>query len=105
MASQAHTLDQPDRLGGPFWGSVFLHVSIAGVVLAVTVVGGRSSVQMGDPHGGGLGAVAITAVPSIKLPSSEGPPNPVANATESQVPEPPAKKKPVEKVKAPDPDA
>jgi protein TonB len=104
MASQAHTLDQPDRLSGPFWGSVFLHVSLAAVILGGTFISSNSA-QWGDPHGGGMGAVAITAVASIKLPAQEGPKNPVANPTESQVPEPPAKKRVIEKVKAPDPDA
>ncbi len=105
MTSQAHTLDQPERLAGPFWGSVILHISVAAFALAFTWAGSRSSVKWGDPHGGGLGAVAITPVKTIKLPSQDAPPNPLANDTESQVPSPPPTKKAVEKVKAPDPNA
>lgn len=105
MASHAHTLDQPDNLAQPFWGSVFLHVAMAASILGFTFIGNRSPVQWGDPHGGGMGSVAITPVATIKLPSKEGPANPLANETQSHVPEPPAKKKVVEKVKAPDPDA
>ncbi|HEV3196627.1 MAG TPA: TonB family protein [Bryobacteraceae bacterium] len=105
MASHAHTLDQPDSLSRPFWGSVFLHVATAALVLGFTFVGNRSPMQWGDPHGGGIGAVAITPVPTIKLPSKEGPPNPLANDTESHVPAPPPQKKAAEKVKAPDPKA
>ncbi len=52
-----------------------------------------------------MGSVAITPVPTIKLPSKDAPVNPVANDTESQAPEAPAKKKVVEKVKQPDADA
>src|SRR6202030_685690 len=42
---------------------------------------------------------------SIRLPSKDGPPNPLANDTESHVPAPPPKKKVVEKAKPPAPDA
>lgn len=105
MASHADILDQPERLARPFWGSVFLHVSVAAAMLSYAWIGNRSTVQWGDPHGGGMGSVIVTPVASIKLPSPEGPANPVANDTESHVPEPPAKKKAAEKVRAPDPDA
>lgn len=105
MPSHAHTLDQPGNLAKPFWSSVFLHVATAAVILSYGWVASRSPVQWGDPHGGGMGSVAVTPVASIKLPSKEGPVNPVANDTQSHVPEPPAKKKVAEKVNAPDPDA
>lgn len=105
MAAHAHTLDRPDNLAKPFWGSVFLHVSMAALVLGFTFAGNHSSVQWGDPHGGGMGAVAVTPVATIRLPSKDGPTNPLANNTESHVPAPPPKKKVVEKVKAPDPNA
>ncbi|MBZ5619849.1 MAG: TonB C-terminal domain-containing protein [Acidobacteriia bacterium] len=105
MASHADILDQPERLGRPFWGSVFLHVSVAAAILSYTWIGNRPTELMGDPHGGGIGSVAVTPVASIKLPSKEGPVNPVANDTQSHVPEPPAKKKAAEKVKPPDRDA
>jgi len=104
MESHAHMLDQPDHMARPFWSSVFLHAAIAATILGFTFAGGRSPVQWGDPHGGGMGAVAITPV-SIRLPSKDGPPNPLANDTESHVPAPPPQKKAVEKVKAPEPDA
>jgi protein TonB len=98
-------LDQPERLARPFWGSVILHVSVVAVLLYTWVAGKSSTPLFGDPHGGGFGSVAVTPVASIKLPSHDAPPNPVANDTQSHVPEPPAKKKAVEKAKAPDPDA
>jgi protein TonB len=105
MASHADILDQPDRLAKPFWGSVFLHIAIAAVLLSYGWVANRSTVQWGDPHGGGMGSVAVTPVASIRLPSKDAPPNPLANDTQSHVPAPPSQKKAAEKVKAPDPDA
>jgi protein TonB len=66
---------------------------------------GSHPVQWGDPHGGGMGSVAVTPVASIKLPSDATAFNPVANDTQSHVPEAPSKKKAIEKVKAPDRDA
>ena len=54
---------------------------------------------MGDTNGGRMGAVAVTPVHSIPLPSRSSTPNPVANPTESQVPTPPPKAKPIPKVK------
>jgi periplasmic protein TonB len=105
MASHADIMDQPERLARPFWGSLFLHVSVAAIILYTVWVGDKSTPLFGDPHGGGFGSVAVTPVASIKLPSQDAPANPVANDTQSHVPEPPAKKKAVEKAKAPDPDA
>jgi protein TonB len=105
MSSHADILEQPEPLARPFWGSMFLHVGIAAAILAYGWISSKSPVKWGDEHGGGFGAVAVTAVSSIKLPSEEARPNPVANPTESQIPEPPSSKKRVEKFKAPDRDA
>ena len=106
MAYHPDILDEQERLGRPLAGSVVLHLSFAGFILLYGWAGHKlfNVVQWGDPGGGGMGAVAVTPVSTIKLPSKEGPKNPVANNTESQVPEAPAKKKIVEKVK-PDADA
>ena len=105
MAAHADILDQPEHLSRPLAGSIVLHVSVAVLMLGYTWVRNQSPVQWGDPHGGGIGSVAVTPVASIKLPSRNAPPNPVANDTESHVPEAPAKKKSEPKVKAPDADA
>jgi protein TonB len=103
--SHADTLDARERLAKPFWGSLGLHVGMAALCLSYGWVASRSTTQFGDPHGGGMGSVEITPVPTIKLPSKDAPVNPVANDTESQAPEAPAKKKVVEKIKQPDADA
>ncbi len=96
---------------GPFLGSLLLHGGLAGLFVAATIahVFGDRVEQWGDPHGGRFGAVAVTPVGSIPLPNRASVPNPVANDTESQVPQAPPKPKvkpqPKPKELPPDPDA
>src|SRR5437588_10127825 len=105
MSGHANILDQPEHLGRPLAGSLVLHVSIAVVLLGYTWAANKGVEKWGDPGGGGMGAVSVNTVASIRLPSKTGPANPVASDTESMAPEAPAKKKVEPKVKAPDPDA
>jgi periplasmic protein TonB len=105
MTPHADILEQPERLRGPFVGSLVLHISVAAVFGGYGLIRTSSHVQWGDPTGGGIGSVAINAVRSIPLPSRSGAQNPVANDTESRVPEPLPKKKATPKTKAPEPDA
>jgi len=108
MSGRIDILDEPERLRGPFWGSVAFHAGMIGAFVAFTVIHPLGKVEhWGDPNGGGFGSVAVNAVPSIPLPNRGSLPNPVANDTESQVPQAPSKVKvkPQPKVKAPDPDA
>ncbi|HUA61214.1 MAG TPA: TonB family protein [Verrucomicrobiae bacterium] len=108
--AHADILDQQDRLTGFFWGSIALHVAIVGGLVLYNTVGGGSHVQWGSKTGGGIGSVAVNTTPAIPLPRSNGPENPVANPTKSEVPTPPATKakpapKPAVKPAAPEPDA
>jgi len=103
--SHADILDQPERLGKSFAGSILFHVALVGAVAAAGWIESRDKISLGDPNGGHFGAVAINPVASINLPSHEGPKNPVANDTESAVPTPVTKPKPAPKVQAPDPKA
>lgn len=105
MSPHVDILEQPEPLSRPFVGSLVLHVSIAAVLLSYTWVANRAPERWGDVNGGGMGAVAVNAVASIKLPTHNGPENPVASDTESLAPEAPAKKKVQPKAKTPDPDA
>src|SRR4029077_183021 len=99
-------LDEPERLRGPFWGSVLLHAGMFGAFVAATVIQPFGRVEhWGDPDGGRFGSVAVNAVASIPLPNRGVHPNPVAKDTESQVPQAPSKAKPQPKAKAPEPDA
>ena len=81
-------LDQPEPLNRAFGAAVTLHVTlIAGMGIYGWVSSHHES--FGAPDAGG-GAIGIEAVKSIPLLHS-GPQNPVANDTESQVPQQPAK--------------
>lgn len=96
--------DEREPLGKWLAGSIALHISVAAALLAHTIIHG-SPLLIGDPHGGGFGAVAVTTVATIPLPAKTGPVNPVANDTQSHLPTPPPQKKAQPKVKAPEPDA
>jgi periplasmic protein TonB len=111
MSARLDTLDEREGLRGPFLGSLLLHGGLAGlfVVATMTHLLERKVLVLGDPNGGRFGAVAVTPVGSIPLPNRAALPNPVANDTQSQVPQAPPKpkEKPQPKAKAlpPDPDA
>jgi protein TonB len=107
MAAHAGLLEQPERLAKPFWVSLTMHILVLGSLAASGLIQPRRLV-LGSPTGGGMGAYMVNPVKSIPLPNQGGPENPVANDTKSQVPTPPAPKdktKPVQKAKAPEPDA
>ena len=108
MASHADILDRPEPLTVPFWGSLIMHLLLIGGLSAGALLENRFHIRMGSQTGGGIGSVTVTPVASIPLPSSNGPNNPVANDTQSQVPTPPVPKekaKPAPKMKTPPPNA
>jgi protein TonB len=82
-------LDQHEGLKRPLLGSLLLHGGIAGLALLFTITKWGATERWGDPNSLGGGAVGITPVASIPLPARQGPQNPLANDTESQVPAPP----------------
>jgi len=90
----ADILDQRESLRAPFTGAVALHIAvIGGLAVYVYLYGHRE--LFGDKNAGGV-AVGIEAVKSIPLPHN-GPENPVAHDTQSQVPQEPAKQERVKK--------
>jgi len=104
MPSHTDILEERDSLGGPFLQSVLLHAAIAGLFVVSSMsytrsheVWGSATTQLGD-------AVQVNAVKNIPLPSRAGLVNPVANDTESQVPQAP-KPQPKQKAKPPEPKA
>jgi protein TonB len=103
--SHADTLDQTERLGTSFFGSLAFHGLLVAIALFAGWVENRNRISLGDPNGGRLGAVAVTPVSTIPLPSHAGPKNPVAVDTKSMLPTPVTKAKPAPKVTAPDPKA
>ncbi|HLK51231.1 MAG TPA: TonB family protein [Bryobacteraceae bacterium] len=105
MRQHGDILDQPDPLGRWLVASIIFHVCMAGSLALAYWTQQHNRMQLGDLNGGGIGSVAVTPVASIPLPSRSGPVNPVANPTESRVPEPVPKEKPKPEVKEPPPDA
>jgi protein TonB len=105
MKSRADILDQPEPLGRWLAASVMVHAAGVAAVFLANWVGIRSILQLGDVNGGGIGSVAVNVVTKIPLPSRSGPENPVANDTQSRVPEPPPKQKAKPEVKPEEPDA
>ncbi|HTX36211.1 MAG TPA: TonB C-terminal domain-containing protein [Bryobacteraceae bacterium] len=107
MSSHADILDQKEPLGRSFAGSLILHVSVAAAIIGYGALRSPTIENWGDPNGGGMGSVAVNVVPTIRLPSTTGPKNPVANDTESHIPEPKPEPKvrPKPKLREPDADA
>lgn len=104
MVAHPDIFDEREPLGKWLTASIVLHISIGIALLAHNYIHG-TRIQMGDPHGGGFGAVAVNTVAAIPLPAKTGPTNPVANPSESSLPTPPPAKKAQAKVRAPEPDA
>jgi protein TonB len=104
MRQHADILDQPESLGGPFVQSVLLHAAIAGALIVSSISFEHSRQVWGSANTSAGTAVAINSVKAIPLPARTGIVNPVANDTESQVPQAP-KPEPKKQVKVPDDDA
>lgn len=105
MNSRADILDQPEPLGKWLAASLVVHVSAVVAVFLINWIGLHSAIQLGDVNGGGIGSVAVNVVQRVPLPTRSGQVNPVANDTQSRVPEPPPKEKPKPEVKPEEPDA
>jgi hypothetical protein len=99
------TLDDREPLGKSFLASVAFHASVVALLTVGTFIHGGSPEHWGDLETAS-GSVTVSPVAKIPMVVRTGPVNPVANDTESQVPQPPPQPKPVQpKVKAPEPDA
>lgn len=103
MNQHADILDQQESLGGPFVQSVLLHAAIAGALIISSISFQHSRQVWGSANTAAGTAVAINSVKTIPLPSRAGKINPVANDTESQVPQTPTPKpQPKVEVKVPE---
>ncbi len=87
MHQHADILDQQESLGGPFVQSVLLHAAIAGLLIVSSITFEHSHQVWGSANTSAGTAVAINAVKTIPLPARPGKINPVANDTESLVPQ------------------
>lgn len=104
MVTQADIFDRPQSTKGPLVNSLLLHgVIVVAVVLTQMHFFGSVGETFGDPNPTFGGSVGISPVKTIPLPARSGRPNPVANDTESQVPQIP-KPAPKDQVKTPEPE-
>jgi periplasmic protein TonB len=101
MDQHADILDQQESLGGPFVQSLLLHAAIAGALIVSTISFQHSREVWGSANTSAGTAVAVNSVNTTPLPSRAGIVNPVANDTESQVPQAP-KPEPKKQVKVPE---
>jgi protein TonB len=100
MQGRADILDERESLRAPFVQSIALHAAVFGLLVLSTIsFQSKREVWGGPTHAGD--AVTVNPVKSIPLPSHSGRVNPVANDTESQVPQA-AKPEPKKQVKVPD---
>lgn len=98
----ASVLDQPDRLGRFFLGAVGLHAAIiGGLLVSASLNSHRSSFGAMQAGGNAVGVEAVNMIPLVH----HGNPNPVANDTESEVPQTPIKAPDRVKAEKPPPDA
>jgi protein TonB len=98
-----HTMPQPDPLGKYFAGSLGLHAA----VIALLVFSGFwkfTKSSWGSEHVS-TGAVGISVVKTIPVPRRDAPENPLANDTESKLPQAPAPVKMQAQVRVPEPKA
>src|SRR5215210_726809 len=86
MSQHLDILDQRDPMSRSFAAALGLHAALAGGILVSTWLAGERE-TFGAPDAGG-GAIGIEAVNAIPL-AHTGMQNPVANDTESQVPQQP----------------
>ena len=94
-------LDQPEQLKRPLAGSLVLHVSVFAAATLASWIASRPGNSWGSPTPS-AGSFGISVVKELPMPAHRGAVNPVANDTESAVPQPPPK--PVEKTRAEEPD-
>lgn len=102
MSQHADILDTQESMRGAFVGALTLHIGILGAMLLSGWLAGRTE-SFGSKEAGGS-AVGIEAVSSIPIPH-QGPENPLANDTKSEVPQTPTKALDRTKAEKPERDA
>lgn len=95
--------DSRESLGKPLAGSLAVHAAIAAGLLYLWFFHPKPE-TFGDLQKSS-GSVGVSTVKTIPIPAKEGRINPVANDTQSVVPQAPPKKKEVVKAPPPDPRA
>jgi TonB family protein len=100
----ADTFDRREPMGKPFLGSLALHAGVVALLVAGSFMRIHTVEIWGDKDTTG-GSTVVSPVARIPMMARTGPVNPVANDTESQVPQAPPQPKPAVREKAPEPDA
>jgi len=99
----ADILDQSDSLRRPLIASVVFHIGFIALATVYTLwmahVGRENA--WGNAQGGG-GMVEVSPVKTIPIPGRTGKLNPLANDTDSEIPEPPPDKKQAKNTPKPD---
>jgi protein TonB len=85
-AGHPYLLEEPERLRGAFTIALLAHAGVIALLVAAAFIKGPS-LQMGEQTQG-MG-VTVTAVHTIPIPRKQGQVNPLANDTESVVPQEP----------------
>jgi protein TonB len=98
-------LDTRESLTTPFLGSIALHASVVGAFILLSWQYGHSREMWGSPTPAGGGSVAINSIKTLPLPPRHGRLNPVANNTESRLPQAPPEKEVKRRTPPPQPDA
>ncbi|MBI3472225.1 MAG: TonB family protein [Candidatus Solibacter usitatus] len=104
MTPHIDILEQRDSLRAPWFASLALHASVMTVLLVGNQISSDTA-RFGDPNPGGGGSISVNAVRAVPMPGRTGLANPVANDTQSRVPQPPAKAKPTERAQPDDREA
>jgi periplasmic protein TonB len=104
MAAHTDILDQHESLGKPFIQSALFHAAVFGLLIfsSIRYASNRETFGSATTRAGDI--VTVHPSSTIPLPSHPGRVNPVANPTESIVPQFP-KPEPKKQIKAPLPDA
>jgi protein TonB len=107
MTTHWDPLEERERLGRPFVGSLMMHVAFFSLALSYSWFAARNPISLGNPDAAPGGAVPINIVKSIPLaPAQTVVENPVANDSRFSVPTPPPEKgKAQTKAVEPEPDA
>ncbi|WP_321476593.1 TonB family protein [uncultured Paludibaculum sp.] len=105
MDQHVDVLAERDSLRRPLVGSLMLHGALFGTIGLLTVFNIGKSTTWGDPNSMGGGSVSVTPVQRIPLPGRTGPKNPVAEDTQSEIPEEVKPKPKTKQAVKDDPDA
>jgi protein TonB len=100
-ATHHDVLEAPESLRNPFLGAIGLHMAVVGAMVGAALLAPHID-RFGDPGGGGMGSVTVDPVQKIPMYRRTERVNPVANDTQSQVPE---RREREQKRPEPDPDA